>query len=425
MNSIEELNKIANVQKNNGYYKTRFGSLPCEWKLVKLSEIIEKLDAGVSVNSEDRPAEDEEYGVLKTSAVNNGKFIPTENKLIKEDDIKRAKLNPVKGSIIISRMNTPELVGEIGYVETNYKNLFLPDRLWQTTFRGKVSGKWLANILILPFFKKQIENIATGTSNSMKNISKNAFLSLEVPFPSFHEQQKIAEILSTWDKAIELKEKLIEQKKEQKKGLMQKLLTGEVRLPGFNDKWIKVEFGKVLKFLKKEPVKNPQDYYLLTVKLHLKGVDATDKKPNVTTNGRPYYLREPNELLIGRQNFHNGGIGIVPEDMKNYVASNAISSVGAIKGNLRFYYYYLSNANFYKRIEHIIGGTGQKEISESMMKKLKLFIPQSEKEQTAIANVLGMVDKEIDLLEEELLQLKQQKKGLMQLLLTGKVRVKV
>ena len=87
----------------------------------------------------------------------------------------------------------------------------------------------------------------------------------------------------------------------------------------------------------------PEKYYLLTVKLHLKGIEATDKKPNVTSKGRPYYLREPGELLIGRQNFHNGGIGIVPSWMKGFVASNAISSVTAIKGNIKFYYYYLSN----------------------------------------------------------------------------------
>jgi len=105
------------------------------------------------------------------------------------------------------------------------------------------------------------------------------------------------------------------------------------------------------------------------------------------------------------------------------VASNAISSLDVIKGDLKFYYYYLSNANFYMRVEHLIGGTGQKEISESMMKKLKLFIPKNDKEQKAIANVLDGIDKEITLLEEELLQLTLQKKGLMQLLLTGKIRV--
>ncbi|WHF44958.1 restriction endonuclease subunit S [Bacillus licheniformis] len=75
--------------------------------------------------------------------------------------------------------------------------------------------------------------------STFPNLSSNEIKDMIVGIPLFAEQQKIASILSTWDKAIELKEKLIEQKKEQKKGLMQKLLTGKVRLPGFSDKWEK------------------------------------------------------------------------------------------------------------------------------------------------------------------------------------------
>src|SRR5699024_10219927 len=85
----------------------------------------------------------------------------------------------------------------------------------------------------------------------------------------------------------------------------------------------------------------------------------------------------------------------------------------------------LSNPNFYKRVDNLIGGTGQKEISESMMKKLKLLIPTSVEEQKGISKVLELMDEQIELLERELLQLKLQKKGLMQLLLTGKVRMTV
>ncbi len=263
-----------------------------------------------------------------------------------------------------------------------------------------------------------------GQGHSVVHIYAKGLETILIPVLQEKEQQKIAQILSTWDEAIELKEKLIEEKKEQKKGLMQKLLTGEVRLPGFDGEWEEVRLGEVLIFPKKEAVQYPQEYYLLTVKLHLNGVEATDKKPNKTKRSRPYYIRKPKELLIGRQNFHNGGIGIVPDEMENYIASNAISSLNAKKGDIKFYYFYLSNANFYKKIGHIIGGTGQKEISETELKKLKLTIPKSIQEQKAIAQILSTSDKEIELLEEELELLKLQKKGLMQLLLTGMIRVK-
>ncbi|MCS6112584.1 hypothetical protein FDB55_15565 [Clostridium botulinum] len=404
------------------------GWIPEEWEVKKLGDIIDKLETGVSVNSEEREKSENEFGILKTSSVSYGKFTPKQHKTILTKELDRAKINPKKDSILISRMNTPELVGASVYISKDYNDLFLPDRLWQTIIKKNVdiNVKWLYYILNSDKVKYKLSNIATGTSNSMKNISKSAFLNIKIPFSSGAEQEKISQIISTWDKAINKIEALIEEKKIIKKGLMQQFLTGKKRLKEFEDQeWKEVKLDNVLKFKKRQPLINPEKHYLLTVKLHLKGIEATNNKPNKTEKSRPYYLREPNELLIGRQNFHNGGIGIVPNEMIGYIASNAISSLEIKIGDLKFYYYYLSYDNFYKKIGHMIGGTGQKEISETMLKKLKLIIPLSLQEQKAIANILTTADKEIVLLEEKLEILKQQKKVLMQNLLTGKVRVKI
>lgn len=300
MNSV-----ITTEQK--GYSRTSLGLLPNDWKIVKLSEYIESLDAGVSVNSEDCPANPPEKGILKTSAVNDGRFFPTENKLIKPNEIHRAKLNPIKDSIIISRMNTPELVGEIGYVDKDYPHLFLPDRLWQTRYKGNVCGKWLAYLLTIPNLKRQIKNIATGTSNSMKNISKTAFLSLEVPLVPINEQQKIADILSTWDKAMELKEKLIEQKKEQKKGLMQRLLTGRVRFPEFKGEWKIKKIGDIL-VESFEVSDKPDINKRITVRLNLKGVEKREPSAVEIEGATTHYIRRKGQFIYGKQNIHKGCI---------------------------------------------------------------------------------------------------------------------
>ena len=92
---------------------------------------------------------------------------------------------------------------------------------------------------------------------------------------------------------------------------------------------------------------------------------------------------------------------------------------------MQFYFYYLSNPSFYKRVDNIIGGTGQKEISETTLKKLNVKVPVSIDEQKQIARIIGVANTEVELLEKELELLKLQKKGLMQRLLTGEVRVKV
>jgi type I restriction enzyme S subunit len=268
--------------------------------------------------------------------------------------------------------------------------------------------------------------MATGSLEEKKRVHFKDFLKFKFFIPNLKEQKKIAEILTTWDEAIKKQELLIKEKEILKKGLMQNLLTGKVRFSKFDDEWREFELGKLLKEPKKNKVLNPEDSELLTVRLHCQGVAQSGKYPNVTENGRPYYKVEPGELLIGRQNFHNGGFGIVPDNWENFVTSNAITHLKAQEGvcNLKFIEYYFSQFNFYKRVDYIIGGTGQKEISKKEFNKLKVIIP-SIQEQEKIVEILSLTDKEIELLQQELFELEEQRKGLMQKLLTGKVRVKV
>lgn len=284
----------------------------------------------------------------------------------------------------------------------------------------KCSTKWFYYF----YQHRNIFDLLTRQGAGRYKLTKDSLSKMKIAYPPMPEQCAIVDILSTWDKAIELKEKLIEEKKNQQKYLMQRLLTGKVRLPGHDREWKEISFNKVLGFMRKDKVEKPNEYKLLTVKLHLKGIESTEKTPNDTKNGRPYFLRHPGEILIGRQNYHNGGIGVVPNGMKGFVASNAISSLEVIEGDFWFLLYYISNGDFYRKVGHMVGGTGQKEISETMMKKLKLHIPRDIAEQKKIGEILKVAALEIELLEKELEHFKQQKKGLMQLLLTGIIRVK-
>ncbi len=107
---------------------------------------------------------------------------------------------------------------------------------------------------------------------------------------------------------------------------MQQILTGKKRLPGFNEEWGITKLGYLIEEIKKIKLKNPRNHELLTVKLHGKSIEKTGKKPNITKGGRPYYIRKQGELFIGRQNLHNGGIGIASEAVDGCIASSAISS---------------------------------------------------------------------------------------------------
>ena len=411
----------------DGYKKLYNGILPKDWHVKKICDIKDPNDKysltggpfGSDLKSEHYT--DDGIRIIQLQNIGDGRFIDdykiyTSHK--KADELINCNIYP--GEIIIAKMAEP--LARACIIPSIYNRyLMASDGIRLNVDNSKYNSKFVLECINSSYFRA--EAIKRGTGTTRLRIGLNVLGNLKIPVPSLTEQKKIADIFSTWDKAIELKEKLIEEKKKHKKGLMQKLLTGNVRFTGFNDAWEEVKFGKVFKFLNKERVSEPQNYKLLTVKLHLKGIEATEKYPNDTKNGRPYYLREPNEILIGRQNYHNGGIGIVPSNMKNYIASNAISSLTTIKGDLMFLFYYISNVDFYKRVGHMIGGTGQKEISETTMKKLILRIPKSLEEQKKIGEVLKTADNEIDLLERELEALKQQKKGLIQLLLTGILRV--
>lgn len=126
----------------------RFKGFDDDWSKATVSDFVLSLDAGVSVNAGDRAARQAELGILKTSAVTNGVFDASENKVVlAEREQSRLKESVTGGTIVISRMNTPALVGANAYVESNHENLFLPDRLWAAKQKGNTSILFLASIL--------------------------------------------------------------------------------------------------------------------------------------------------------------------------------------------------------------------------------------------------------------------------------------
>jgi type I restriction enzyme S subunit len=201
------------------------------WRRSRLSDLIDGLEAGVSVRSSEQAVRG--IYVLKTSAISGGRFDPTEAKPVIPQDAGRVRCNPLAGSLIISRMNTPNLVGEVGYVESDYANLYLPDRLWLARpKRGKdqVNMRWLACYLSSDFGSREVRGLATGTSGSMKNIPKDKILALEVPTPPPNEQDKIVDTVHAVDCVIDLLRERLVKARNVKQGMMQQLLTGRVHL---------------------------------------------------------------------------------------------------------------------------------------------------------------------------------------------------
>jgi len=211
------------------------GSIAFDWKLFKLKAIISLIESGTSVNAAQYPASDGEIGVLKTSCVSRLKFIPSENKAVNTDEIYRVSCPVKANTIIMSRMNTPDLVGACGFIEIDYPNLFLPDRLWQVHFEKTVNVKYLWYYLNSKNIRNYYGSLAVGTSSSMQNISQDQFYLTYIPLPSENEQNEIVSYLDEKvegiDTLITEKERLLSNLESYKKSLIYEYVTGKKEVP--------------------------------------------------------------------------------------------------------------------------------------------------------------------------------------------------
>lgn len=209
--------------------------IPQEWDLLKLKWLVKSVESGVSVNATDQPKETGYVGVLKTSAVSGGRFHPNENKVVWASEIDRVSCPVKHDSIIMSRMNTPSLVGESGYVDQDYPELYLPDRLWEILFNNRlVYTPFMSHVLSSSGARDSLSSMATGTSASMKNLSKEEMLTLTVPLPTIPEQQDIVVYISNETSKIDAlrlaTEHTITLLKERRAALIAAVVTGKIKV---------------------------------------------------------------------------------------------------------------------------------------------------------------------------------------------------
>jgi type I restriction enzyme S subunit len=169
-------------------------SIPEHWEVGPIKHHIRTIESGTSVNAFDEPADNGQLGVLKTSCVYSGTFDPRENKTVVSEDAHRVSCPVRVGTLIVSRMNTPDLVGAAGLVTGVRPNLYLPDRLWQISLKSadpRFAYYWTR----IGSYRAQVEAACTGTSSSMKNLGQDQFGSFTFPAPPLWEQKQIVAFL--------------------------------------------------------------------------------------------------------------------------------------------------------------------------------------------------------------------------------------
>lgn len=274
--------------------------------------------------------------------------------------------------------------------------------------------------------RKQITEQSTGTK--VKHTSPDRLCSVIGLIPPLLEQKKIAQILSTWDKAISVTEKLLANSQQQKKALMQQLLTGKKRLLNengvrFSGKWIWLRAAELFKTISQK--NNSEDEELLAVTQDLGVIPRSMLErrvvmPDGSTKG--YKLVVSGNFIISLRSFQGG----LEYSRYRGLVSPAYTVLTPIKKIVdEFYMQYYKSYDFIGHLAvAVIGIRDGKQISYEDFSFLKLPYPEIE-EQQKIATVLSAADDEIATLEKKLACLRDEKKALMQQLLTGKRRVKV
>jgi len=270
-------------------------------------------------------------------------------------------------------------------------------------------------------------------STNLASINSQQLKEYPVLLPSLHDQREIIQIIQAWDRAIILVEGLITAKLERRSWLMQQLLTGNRRLSGFIGRWKSVQIGDALREIAR-PVEmhNNELYELASVRRNWGGLFVRERLYGRNIKTKNLHEIKENDFLISHIQAAYGSLALVPKEYDGFKISDLYTCLiprNSDEFDIRFFAYlaqqpkmtYLarvsSNGFFAERLRLNFK-------IESFLNQ-EIRIPPTIQEQQAIIQILHDVDREIDLLVAQLDALKEQKKGLMQQLLTGRIRVPV
>jgi type I restriction enzyme S subunit len=206
---------------------------PDKYPLVRLGQVIKDLSNGWSPKCLDRPAQKDEWGVLKLGAVSFGTFIENENKALSPGMLPRPKIAVKSGDVLFVRGNVLRLTGACSYVDKISKNLMMPDLVFRAELNdsSEIEPKFLAEVMALPFLRNQIESIATGSSPTMKKVSKPGLLNLEFPLPPLKVQRTLLKHITSERERIAKERHAAEERAAKTKVEVEEMILGHRPVP--------------------------------------------------------------------------------------------------------------------------------------------------------------------------------------------------
>lgn len=411
------------------YKHTELWIIPQEWEVLHFGDVLDRLSNGLTYDV----TNSEGYPVTRIETISAGEIDYSKvGHILNSEGYEHYKM--CKGDILYSHINSISQIGKVAYYDGD-KELYHGMNLLLLRANNKVEKRYLYYYLLTEHAKHIAQTIAKPAVNQA-SISTGDLRKIKIPVPPVEEQRKIAEILGVWDKAIELQTRLVDKLELLKRALMQRLLTGRLRLPGFSDPWQKVKLGNIGYVYNGLSGKNKSDfedgnarfitymnvfanwhindYMLGTVRVN------PDEKQNTVQYGDIFFTvssETPDEV---------GMASVLLQELQNTYLNSFCFGFRLYDFETLspdFAAYYFRTFGFRKKMYVIAQGSTRYNISKSEVLNINISIP-SLAEQTAIAEVLSTADKEIELAKAKLAAYRTQKRGLMQQLLTGKKRVK-
>lgn len=398
--------------------------VPKGWKTVTLKDLLDgQIKNGYSPNATNSETG---YWVLGLGALADEGIISSEIKpVLPEKKVLQSLLK--KDDFLVSRSNTPDKVGRSIRFKNEVENCSYPDLMMR--FRiddNKADKEFIEHQLKSSAVRVYFKNCAAGSSSTMVKINKGILEKTPIVVPPIKEQKKIAQILSTWDKAIAVTEKLLTNSQQQKKALMQQLLTGKKRLLDengvrFSGEWCTCTLSEVAHIIMgSSPKSEAYNDNGLGLPLIQGNADIKCRVscPRVYTSDITKEC-SPGDILLSVR----APVGTVAHSQHKACIGRGISAIKS-KRKMSQSFLYQWFLWFEPKWCSLSQGSTFESINSDDIKTLKLSVPNFE-EQQKIAAVLSAADAEISTLEKKLACLKDEKKALMQQLLTGKRRVSV
>lgn len=415
------IDQIRRSEVPEGYKKGKLGIVPCAWDDVLFSTLFTNTsDYTDDLSTYPLYSLTIEDGITaKTGRYERSHLVKKENsyKVVRPNDYAYNPMNIRFGAVARHKGNKPVAVS--GYYDI-FTTVHQSDLAFMDSF--------LTCGPMITYYNK----VSTGSLIEKKRVHFSDFMEFCLPLPALNERAKIADILTTQDKIIELKEKLLAKKRSQKKYLMQQLLTGKKRLPEFSGRWGKIRLYNIAKrIIRKNDVQNRN---VLTISAQYGLISQTEffNKSIASDDKSNYFLLRRDDFAYNKSyssGYPYGAIkrltlydtGIVSPI---YICFQIKSENVSIDYMEQFFEVGLMNHEIQTFAQEGARNHGLLNIATNDFFNATITLPSLE-EQKAIAQILTTADHEIKLLQKDIEQEKQKKKALMQLLLTGIVRVTV